>query len=222
MPVTHTIEEGDSITSLAAKYGHFVETIWNDPGNRELKLKRKDMDILLPGDEVVIPDKRIVEREKPTDQKHRFKRKGVPAVFRLQVFDDELPRTHQDYVLKVDGRIYQGTTDDKGTLHEFVDPCASEGDLVIGPDNFRISIQFGCLDPAGELAGVQKRLENLGYWCGEASGEMNSSTEIALTQFQRRFELEESGRADEATVKKLQQLNDTDARFPERPADTDR
>src|SRR5712664_3982412 len=163
MPINHRVEQGESLISLSEEYGFFANTIWNDPDNAELKKKRKDMNILMPGDVVVIRDLRLKEVDKPTAKQHVFRRKGVPAFFQLQVYEVEKPRANQKYRLTVDGRVYEGRTDQDGVLGEYVPTNSQRGDLVIGPDNFRVLLSFGHLDPINEFAGVQKRLLNLGY-----------------------------------------------------------
>jgi N-acetylmuramoyl-L-alanine amidase len=217
MPIDHTIEEGESTISLALQYGFFVNTIWDYPANADLKRKRKDMNVLMPGDIVVIPDKEIKEVSGATEQLHRFKRKGIPAIYRLQVFDCEKPRANQAYRLSLDGQVLRGTTDANGILQQPVPPDATEGELIIGPDEFRLTIDFGHLDPITEISGVQKRLNNLGYLCGEADGELDEPTRDALADFQDRFGLEPTGELDDATLKKLEEVHDAPNQFPNQP-----
>lgn len=217
MPINHTVQEGDSIPSIADLYGFFVDTIWNYPANAALRQKRKSMDILMPGDVVVVPDKTAKKEQRSTDQRHVFKLKGVPAVFRLQVFDGEIPRANQHYTLTIDGRIYDGTTDSEGVLEATIPPSAKKGDLLIGPDQFRLRILLGTLDPSNEVAGVQKRLNNLGFNCGEPDGDLSDETKDALRRFQRRFDLPVSGEIDDATRHQLESLNDSLKDFPPEP-----
>src|SRR2546421_5458061 len=108
MPIRHEIREGESVISLSELHGLFADTIWNHPENAELKEKRKHMNILMPGDILVIPDKQPKEVSRPTDNVHKFQRKGIPALFRLQIFDIEEPRANQNYTLDVDGQHYEG------------------------------------------------------------------------------------------------------------------
>jgi peptidoglycan hydrolase-like protein with peptidoglycan-binding domain len=82
-------------------------------------------------------------------------------------------------------------------------------------------IRFGGLDPESELIGVQKRLNNLGYYCGDPDGTMNDSTREALRAFQLRFSLPQTGVADDATKELLRQNNDEVSRFPIYPPDQD-
>lgn len=215
MPILHTIEQGETTIGLSEKHGHLADTIWNDGANASLKEKRKDMNVLLPGDVLTIPDKRVKEVSKPDGQKHRFKRKGIPAKFRLQVFDCEEPRANQDYQLIIDGKVIKGKTDRDGILEEFVPANAKQGELITGPDEFRLIIDFGFLDPISEISGVQKRLNNLGYVCGEPNGELNEATRDALADFQHRFGLDVSGDADKKTIDKLEEVHDGSKKFPE-------
>ena len=217
MPTNYVVEEGDSITSIADQYGFFVDTIWNDPANAALKQRRKSMDVLMPGDLVVIPDKTPKVEQRSTDKRHVFKLKGVPAVFRLQVFDGEVPRANQQYVLTIDGHIFQGTTDEQGVLEATVPPSAQQGDLRIGPDQFHLRIRLGTLDPGDEIAGVQKRLNNLGFSCGDPDGEWNDETKDSLKRFQRRFDLPLTGEMDDATRTQLEKMNDNLNDFPPEP-----
>ena len=56
---TVTVNRGDSIPSLAHDNGHFWETLWNHGDNAALKALRKTPNILMPGDEVFVPEIRI-------------------------------------------------------------------------------------------------------------------------------------------------------------------
>jgi hypothetical protein len=85
MPTRHEVQPGDCVTSLAHGAGFFPDTVWNDAENTDLRQKRKQMNLLEPGDVVVIPDLRVKEESGGTDATHRFRRKGVPAKLKLKV-----------------------------------------------------------------------------------------------------------------------------------------
>ena len=214
MPIKHTIRQGESTISLSEDHGFFAGTLWDDPANAELKQKRKDMNVLMSGDVLNIPDKQAKEIEKPDAKKHRFKRKGIPAMFRIQVFDAEEPRANQSYRFVVDGRVTSGTTNASGVIEEYLPANAVKGEVIIGPDEFRFELQFGHLDPADEIVGIQKRLNNIGFNCGEPTGEMNSCTHDALTAFQKRFGIQSTGEPDAPTLERLQQAHDSNEEFP--------
>lgn len=208
MPLEHIIKQGESVISLSELHGLFADTIWNDPANAELKEKREDMNILMPGDILVIPDKRPKEVIRETNNVHKFQRKGIPAVFRLQIFEVEEPRANQRYTLEVDGSQFDGQTDSRGVLQQSIPTNSKKGVLVIGPDEFRLEINFGYLDPIDEIAGVKKRLNNMGYDCGETTNQGDEKMRSQLKHFQKRFGLEETGEADSETLKKLEKLHD--------------
>lgn len=214
MPINYTVVQGDSIIRLADQHGLFSDTIWNDPANAALKSKRKDMNELVPGDVVVIPDKRPKRIEIATNSKHRFRRKGIPALYRLQLFDVEEPRANQSFTLTVDGNVVEGNTDANGMLQVHVPATAKAGELIIGPDKFQLLIDFGHLDPITEISGIQKRLNNLGYHCGDPDGTLNDATQDALADFQYRFGLDDTGQPDQATLDKLEEVYDHPHEFP--------
>lgn len=220
MPIKHTAREGDSTIKLSEVYGFSADTIWHHADNAKLRNNRSDMNQLLPGDVVTIPDKTLKEVAIPTEQRHRFRRTGIPAIYRLQIFAYEEPRANQNYRLVVDGKTLEGTTDSEGILEAYIPAEAQEGELVIGEDDYTILISFGTMGPIEEIVGIQKRLNNLGYDCGEPDGELNDATRAALRKFQQRFELEETGEANDATTKKLEEVHDTPNDFPEDDADS--
>ena len=217
MPIRHVIKQGESVISLSEIHGLFADTIWNDPANAELKARRKDMNVLMPGDVLVIPDKRLKEVRRETNNVHKFQRKGIPAIFRLQLFEIEEPRANQKFTLEVDGQRFEGQTDSRGVLEQAVPANSKKGVLIIGPDELRLELDFGHLDPINEISGVKKRLNNMGYDCGAPTGEMNDELRSQLKKFQKRFELEETGEADAETIKKLEELHDNPKEFPADP-----
>ena len=213
MPVRKVVRDGDSVIKFSEHYGFAAETIWSDAANADLKKVRPDMNVLVPGDVVVIPDKKLKQEKRPTGKRHRFRRKGVPAIFRLQLFDGDWPRKNQKYQLTVDGQQYEGTTDDKGVLEQYVPTTAAEGQLVIGTDQATFTLKFGFLRPASDLAGVQRRLTNMGFVCDNTDGDMTDQTTEAIMAFQAHFGLKQTGELDDATLDKLEHVHDDVSKF---------
>ena len=60
MPTKHVVKPGECIFTIANEARHRWETIWDDPGNSALRELREAPGILLPGDEVQIPDPRLL------------------------------------------------------------------------------------------------------------------------------------------------------------------
>lgn len=82
MSTDHTVRQGECINSLAERYGFFPDTLWDAAENKDLRELREDPNILQPGDVVHIPDLTRGEESGGTDELHRFRRRGVPALFR--------------------------------------------------------------------------------------------------------------------------------------------
>jgi hypothetical protein len=95
MPTQHAVSNGECIHSIAEQYGFFWETLWEHANNSELKKKRKDPNILMDGDVVYVPDLTAKEESGAANQKHKFKRKGVPAQFSLRLMEDVPPEATQ-------------------------------------------------------------------------------------------------------------------------------
>ena len=136
-------------------------------------------------------------------------------MFRLQVFDLVAARANQEYTLTIDAALkLEGKTDEQGVVEQYVPTGAKRGELVIGPDAFRLELRFGHLDPHDELTGIQHRLNNIGFACGQPDGTLNEATRQALMEFQFATGLEPTGEADPATVEKLAEVHDQVGRAP--------
>jgi hypothetical protein len=202
MPTRHIVQAGEGLESIAEQYGLFLETVWNDDANAELREKRKSPFVLSAGDVVVVPDKRAKTVRLQTGKSHQFKRKGVPVQFRLLLLDaDQQPRATVRYHLWIDEQLHEGVTDDDGWLCEWISPNAAAGRLELPAYHVEYDLHFGQLDPIDREAGVRTRLRNLGY-LGEDDDEAESLA-AALTGFQRDHGLDASGSADDATRQKL-------------------
>lgn len=203
----HKVREGECLTSIAKEYGFSWETIWNLGDNAGLKEKRKDPNTLVPGDVVAIPDRKEKVVSCETAKTHRFRLSATPALFRLQLFEDEKPLASQDFELKAHGAVYTGTTDAQGVLEVSIPPDVRDGTLIIGPEKKTFGLRFGNLQPVSEKKGMEARLKNLGF--------IEDKLEDALRSFQKRFGLEETGTADQATMDKVTEIHDNVCEFPE-------
>ena len=209
MPIKHTVRKGEGLSSLCLKYGFEPHRIWDDPENSSLKSMRPDPNILYDGDVVAIPDEVPGMETGATGRRHRFRRRGVPAMFRLQMLGGGEPRRNEPFTLIAGARQIDGVTDNEGRLAVFVPNDVRKGTLLFGAERKEYQIDFGSMDPLSKTVGVQKRLINLGYDCGALDGVAGPLTETALRRFQATMDLPKSGEADEATVKRLRTVHDT-------------
>jgi hypothetical protein len=60
MATTHTVKVGENLTVIARKYGYIDGLfLYNHSSNTELRKKRPNPNLILPGDKVNIPDKTL-------------------------------------------------------------------------------------------------------------------------------------------------------------------
>lgn len=172
MTAKRTIEAGESLLQLAYEEGFDTwKRVWNHPENAELREARKDPQVLLPGDALVVPERETEPKEScPVDKIHRFVLVRPRAWVNLSMLDDDgSPLAGLRYVLTVDGKTHEGSTDSHGLISVEIRPTAHEGELTVWleePDEvFKARVQVGHLDPASSLSGARARLRNLGLPC---------------------------------------------------------
>jgi N-acetylmuramoyl-L-alanine amidase len=206
---TYTVQQGDSTTSVAFERGFFWRTLWYDANNAALRNRRHHPNVLKPGDTLFIPEKRMKEVPAGTEQRHRFRRKGIPEKLRIRLLDESgEPRARLPYILEIDGTSVRGTTDDEGRLEHPIPPNARQGRLTLGEaEDEEHELALGHLDPTDNVSGIQGRLMNMGvlWGSGQPTGEMDDETREALRRFQLEHDLEPTGEIDDATSQLLEE-----------------
>lgn len=205
MPKEYKIKPGDTVASFAKEAGIPEDKIWNDSANSNLKKNSDDPNILRAGDTIVIPDLEKIEVSVATDSRHSFVKKIPKKKLNLQLLDEDDPRAGEDYILKVDGQVIEGTTDAEGKIEEDIPADATSAKLIIGDEE--IPLMIGEMEPITELKGVQMRLNNLSYPCGNTEGDLDDETKAALKAFQAANNLKPTGEADKTTQDKLTELH---------------
>jgi hypothetical protein len=208
----YVVGEAECINSIACKYGFFWKTLWNHPENASLRAARKDHNILLPGDRVHIPQLVLREEDCATDQRHRFKVKGVPSKIKIQLLDHNNPEPYanQAYHLVVDGKLQTGTVDAEGFVEIGIDPRARSASLTVGKETFNLTISG--LDPINSIRGALQRLHSLSFYLeGDLKDEWDELSLEALKHFQSEHVLESddespSGEYDSKTRAKLAEV----------------
>ena len=211
----HRVRPGDSLASIAETY-RFPnwKTVWDAEENASLRDKRPNPEVLLPGDEVFIPEKRRRDESAQSSKKTRFRIKRAPWILRLAI-KDELgePIANEPYELEIPGAApREGETDGDGLIEEPVPPTVESATLWILGDELRLGV--GDLDPVSAATGVQQRLNNLGHAAGVVDGKIGRRTTAALLAFQRQEGLPASGELDDETRQRLLAVHDNDDRVP--------
>lgn len=182
MANTHIVEQGQHLALIARAHGFTNwDTIWNAPENKALKDLRKNPDVLLPGDELFIPEREPHHELCATERRHRFVARIRPL--KLRIFLSDLanqPLAHHDCTLFVDSDSEKLPTPDSGLLEKQIPIDAASGMIVDRGTNAPapngverpitervVRFRIGHLDPVTELSGQIARLNNLGYNAGE-------------------------------------------------------
>jgi hypothetical protein len=207
MHASYTVYDGDCIYSISAELGFLADTLWNFSENAALKSKRKDPFLLLPGDVVKIPDKRLKFLPKRSAEKHRFRRKNSAIKLRLKLVVDGKPRANLSYSLETDVRSIKGITNSEGLLEVQLSPLSTSARLIVDDGQEEFTLAIGSLDPVDEPTGIQARLMNLGYYQGRLENIINEETTLALTAFQEEQSIKISGKPDSPTLDKLVKLH---------------
>ncbi len=173
MAKIHVVKQGEHISSIASKYGFYdFNTLWNDPANADLKALRKNPNVLYPGDQISIRDKKIKEAPRPIDNSNPFKLKRSKLTLHLVLENIyHQPIANAQCQLQVDGSSFDLTSDGKGMIQQDIPMSASQAVLRIkNPEtpwnDTLINLNIGHMDPVDQLSGQIARLNNLGYFAG--------------------------------------------------------
>lgn len=217
MPVapgfTHAVIDGECVSKLAVRFGFSADTVWNSPDNAALKAKRKDMNILAPGDALVIPARRIQWIAAATANRYELRQKGGAQTLNIRFLFGTRARANLDFLLKIvcdDGAIMAdqaGKTDAGGFVKATVPPGTTSAEITLLDGQLREvhSFAIGAVGPIDTLKGVQARLRNLGYDCADEDGALGALTGAALRAFQQDQQLAVSGQLDDTTRTALRQ-----------------
>lgn len=208
MPINHTVGPSDDMASIAHRHGFFWETLWNLPENEPVKSERENPNVLLPGDQIHIPDKRKKIEDCADQQKHRFVRKGVPSKIHIVLRRDGEPRASLPYVFEIAGQKQEGQTGEDGSIELTIPPGASSGKLTLTDEgNTEVrTLAVGQLEPVATALGVQQRLANLRYDI-RPTGKEDDQTVAAANAFRADHELEAAPALDQTLRDKLVEVH---------------
>jgi N-acetylmuramoyl-L-alanine amidase len=194
MAEVHTVEQGEYLASIAKDYGFSDwRTIYDHPENADLKKIRPNPDVLFPGDQLFIPDKTQKRESCPTEKKSRFQVNVPKALLKIVLKNSEGKAIkNQPYTLKIAWQTLTGSTDGTGSLQQKIPIGIDTGNLSLDKLGLTWPLKIGHLDPVHDeggdeaiVSGLQARLNNLGYHCGNVDGILGPRTADALRAFQR-------------------------------------
>ena len=134
---------------------------------------------------------------------------GDTHPIRLRLLDHGTPVANEQYTLEHNGEVVQvGRTTSGGFVEAELPTEDGETILRLPSRSRRFMIDVATLAPLSDLAGVQGRLQNLGYPC-LPSGDLDEETQAALLAFQHTHGLPTTGEPDADTIAALQAVHGT-------------
>lgn len=206
---TYTIKRGEHLDQIAERFGFAdLRTVWEDPGNAELRARRASPHVLLEGDEVFVPEFQPRVESRGTKQKHEFRARRTKIRLRVALVDEsgnalaDVPCT-----LSASGASQALVTDADGVVELEIPRGATSGQLVVDDPaqtfDLRVPLAIGALDPVDEPSGQRDRLRNLGYYLAEGGEPDPEALRSAVEEFQCDEALPVTGECDGATQAKL-------------------
>jgi N-acetylmuramoyl-L-alanine amidase len=214
VPTDYVVKEGDYLAKIARDHG-FTDSspIWDHPKNAELRKKRRDPNILFPGDHLFIPDRELRVESGATGQRHHFKVRRPILKLRLVLEDMyEKPLANANCDIAIGTEFRRITTDAYGRIEQVIPPEAQDALLVIRDEQTpfigdEIPVKIGQLDPVNEISGQKARLNNLGYFAGSIDQNATEAFRSAVEEFQCDHGLLIDGICGPHTQQRLEQIH---------------
>lgn len=199
----YVVKQGDCLSSIAHQFGFTWQKLWNDPSNAELRAKRKNPNVLYPGDVVHIPEIEPKAFRPKTNAWNRYVVQARKAYVRVRLLVNGTPLSSTNVAIAIDdGPSTRARTDDDGTVELAISPDARRSVITL-ENGLRWVLDLGGLDPLETPTGLQARLRQLGYYFGPVDGLVGPLTEAAVRAFQSIAGLEPTGKIDDATLQRL-------------------
>ena len=212
MPILHVVKQGECLSAIARKHGFpDFTTIYNHPENAAFKKKRKDPNVIHPGDRIVIPDKALKTVECATGATHVFTGKVPRRKLELRMQDASGdPIADVPYVLLVGEKKLEGTTSSDGLIQHDLPWDAASATLEM--NGVERTLRIGDLNPMADtddrgVTGVQSRLQNLGYSPGRVDGIHGKRTTAAIKSFQSDHAMTVDGLVTDALISRLREVH---------------
>jgi hypothetical protein len=187
LPNQHVVAAGECVSRIAHSYGfRDYRTIYEDGSNAEFRKKRPNPNLIYPGDEIVIPDKKPRKVSKPTGARHKFVVNTTTRYLRMRLhYDDGAPIANTPFKLTSCGQVVQGQTDSNGILEQEI-PKDSET-AQVDVESFTWKVRIANLNPMEKtsddgVSGYQSRLRNLDYPPLKVDGICGPKTQAKLKE----------------------------------------
>src|SRR5262245_29673569 len=198
----HRVCQGEHLCSIAARYGFASwKQVWDHSGNAALRSRRRDPNVLLPGDIVHVPEREARTEFGPTGRRHLFRTRRSQLLLRIDARDLNRELDGEpELLLRVGSMQRRLTPNQNGVMETHIPVRSSEAVLRIG--GFPIPLRIGDLDPLDIETGQRERLRNLGYLQG-GEDEDAETLASAVLRFQADHDLVCDGICGPETQQKL-------------------
>jgi hypothetical protein len=208
----HIVRRNEHLSQIASRFGVSAAEVWDHPRNGDLRRRRRDPNVLAPGDVLLIPKP---PRRDPVRIAHKgsthFTLPPEPTVtvtirlrdehgeFRGEAFDVRLRGARPE-----DPPLCEGTTGGSGEVVFDVPVSIHEVVLRVPGRSYATVVYVGGLDPAATESGIRARLRHLGFLRPSRPGLEAQAFEDAVRRFQAEQGLAVTGRMDADTAARLQ------------------
>ncbi len=214
MATTHTVQQGESVSAIAQKYGFpNWKALYDHPDNQSFKALRPDPSLIFPGDKIAIPEikKAIFKAKLNKKQAFRSQIKKETISLKVGAIGGKL-WCDRKVELEVDGDTIESKTDAEGVA-QFKLPKNHSNNAILSIytpkettiPSYRVEVKLGHLDPIEEIIGQKARLIALGYDCGSLTNTTTNLFEETIKAFQLNFDLKVDGICGPQTQKQLKQ-----------------
>lgn len=207
----HEVKQGEHLFRIARRYGfRNPDLVWNDPENSTLRDLRRNRNVLFPGDQVFIPDRKERTESRATNQVHTFtadNRKLKLVVVIRDCNSDPLPKEQCELVVDdvFAKNVQKLATDEDGRIDTEISEDAEGGEVRVRGQVYFLKI--GSLDPETEESGQRGRLANLGYYFGDGEDIDQDELRTAIEEFQADNDLFVDGVCGLKTQEKLKKVH---------------
>lgn len=205
----HKVKQGEHVTRIICAKG-FADSaaVWGLSENKSLRNLRKNFNILMPDDELFVPEREDRVEHKPVDSKYKYVRQTTPLKLRLVVQDAQgVAAAGAPCVISVEGATKKVTAEGDGLAKLDLRPPDENARLKVvttdGKVELNVPVLIGHLDPVTEVSGQQARLNNLGYRAGDVGKPDTGEFRSAVEEFQCDNGLNVDGKCGPKTQDKL-------------------
>lgn len=216
-PGIHVVAQGEDVPMIAWTYGFRDWTIvWDHAQNQAFREAHASPKVLCPGAELFIPENTDGRFDLPVEQVHRVELDPPKTSLNVRILISGRPVANREYTFSYaygpTTRVFEGRhTDGDGWLREANIPMVVTHVTALFTGSmlyYRFALR--ALDPVRvdgvpRIQGVQARLNNLGFFCGDVDGLLAGKTIEAVRQFQamKLERAEPSGELDDETLDTL-------------------